>query len=81
MRGGNDSHRLLSVLNLRQCHIEFHGKLIKKGDMVIAVVKAANHDESQFADPDELDITRTINRNLAFGYGIHTCWVCAKAGW
>src|SRR5437870_7259473 len=27
MRGGNDSRRLLSVLNLRQCYIEFHGKL------------------------------------------------------
>jgi cytochrome P450 len=53
--------------------IELGGKLIKKGDMVIAVVKSANHDERQFADPDELDITRTIDRHLAFGSGIHTC--------
>jgi cytochrome P450 len=53
--------------------IELGGKLIKKGDMVIAVVKSANHDESQFTEPDELDITRTIDRHLAFGHGIHTC--------
>src|SRR5205823_14478958 len=49
------------------------GQQIKKGDLVIAVLLSANHDESQFTQPDELDIARTLDRHLAFGYGIHTC--------
>ncbi|WP_225990632.1 cytochrome P450 [Bacillus luti] len=32
-----------------------------------------NRDELQFMDSEELDITRTIKRHLAFGHGIHMC--------
>ncbi|WP_028400677.1 cytochrome P450 family protein [Ectobacillus panaciterrae] len=53
--------------------IELAGQQIKKGDMVIPVLKSANRDELQFTDPEELDITRTIKRHLAFGHGIHMC--------
>ncbi|MDQ7862474.1 cytochrome P450 [Peribacillus frigoritolerans] len=41
--------------------------------MVIPVLKSTNRDDFQFADPEELDITRTIKRHLAFGHGIHMC--------
>lgn len=37
------------------------------------MLKSANRDEHQFSQPEELDITRTMNRHLAFGYGIHMC--------
>ncbi|MCY9357097.1 cytochrome P450 [Bacillus spizizenii] len=53
--------------------IELAGQLIKKGDMLIPILKSANRDELQFTDPDKLDITRTIKRHLAFGHGIHMC--------
>lgn len=53
--------------------IELAGQQIKKGDMVIPVLKSANRDERQFTQPEELEITRTINRHLAFGHGIHMC--------
>lgn len=53
--------------------IELGGQQIKKGDLIIAFLGSANHDESQFTQPDELDIARTISRHLAFGQGIHTC--------
>ncbi|MFY4774032.1 cytochrome P450 family protein [Metabacillus sp. RGM 3146] len=53
--------------------IELAGQQIKRGDMVIPVLKSANRDEIQFMDPEELDITRTIKRHLAFGHGIHMC--------
>ncbi|GGD48362.1 cytochrome P450 family protein [Paenibacillus nasutitermitis] len=53
--------------------VELGGQRIKKGEMVIALVKSANRDESQFTEPEELDITRKINRHLAFGQGIHMC--------
>ncbi|WP_405083002.1 cytochrome P450 [Paenibacillus chitinolyticus] len=53
--------------------LELAGQAIKKGDIVIPVLKSANRDENQFTQPEELDITRTIHRHLAFGQGIHMC--------
>lgn len=53
--------------------IEIAGQKIKQGDMLIPVLLSANRDETQFTEPDELDIARKINRHLAFGHGIHTC--------
>jgi cytochrome P450 PksS len=46
---------------------------VRRGEMVSAVLGSANHDESQFPDPDTLDITRDPNRHLALGAGIHFC--------
>ncbi|MFS0600159.1 cytochrome P450 [Peribacillus frigoritolerans] len=49
------------------------GQQIKRGDMVIPVLKSASRDELQFTDSEELNITRKIKRHLAFGHGIHMC--------
>lgn len=46
---------------------------IRRGELVSAVVGSANRDESQFHDPDTLDITRDPNRHLSFGQGAHFC--------
>ncbi|HEY7200600.1 MAG TPA: cytochrome P450, partial [Candidatus Dormibacteraeota bacterium] len=40
---------------------------------VVVALVSANHDESLFTDPDELDLARALSRNLAFGHGIHVC--------
>ena len=53
--------------------LELGGQSIHKGDMVITMLASANRDESQFTDPDELDIARRLNRHIAFGQGIHMC--------
>ena len=53
--------------------VEIGGQVIPRGEMVLVVLAAANHDPERFPDPDELDITRTDNRHLAFGKGIHHC--------
>jgi cytochrome P450 len=53
--------------------IELAGQQIKQGDILFPVLLSANHDESQFTQPDDLDIARTLARHLAFGHGIHTC--------
>jgi cytochrome P450 len=53
--------------------ITIAGTTIPRGELVLAVVASANRDEHYFDAPDTLDITRTNNRHLAFGQGIHYC--------
>jgi cytochrome P450 len=53
--------------------VEIGDQVIPRGEMVLVVLAAADHDPGRFPDPDELDITRTDNRHLAFGKGIHHC--------
>jgi cytochrome P450 len=49
------------------------GVVIRRGEEVLAVLASADHDERRFSDPDGLDITRSDNRHLAFGHGVHYC--------
>src|SRR5436305_6201921 len=58
---------------------ELGGKIIRKGQAVIAVMAAGNRDPERFADPDRLDITRADNRHLAFGWASHFCFGAALA--
>lgn len=42
-------------------------------DRVLVNFAAANRDSSVFENPDEFDLTRRLNRHLAFGGGPHRC--------
>jgi len=53
--------------------MEFHGRQLKKGEGVIVFIGAANRDPDQFPNPQVFDVTRTPNRHIAFGMGIHFC--------
>ncbi|MEX2114050.1 MAG: cytochrome P450 [Pirellulales bacterium] len=59
--------------------VTISGVTIPKGSIVLAAIASANRDESQFADPDALDIAREPNKHLAFGLGIHFCLGAALA--
>ncbi len=49
-------------------------KEIRRGQSVIAVIAAGNRDPARFPDPDTLNLKRTDNRHLAFGWGPHFCF-------
>lgn len=50
-------------------NVELHGQTIKKGDKVVIWYNSANRDESKFADPERLDLTRDPNPQVGFGGG------------
>ncbi len=53
--------------------VEVAGTIIRRGELVYAVLGSANRDERQFPDPDRLDLSREPNKHLAFGLGVHYC--------
>ncbi|MFG2877550.1 cytochrome P450 [Streptomyces sp. NPDC048337] len=53
--------------------MELGGCPIPKESFVHLLMGSANRDPEVFENPDELDITRTANRHLAFGQGPHFC--------
>jgi hypothetical protein len=53
--------------------VEFGGKQILKGQLVGAMLGAANRDAEQFHNPNVLDVVRSKVRHVAFGFGIHFC--------
>jgi cytochrome P450 len=53
--------------------VEFAGVSMRKGDVVMCSLMAANHDSSEFPRPDEIDLTREEGPHLAFGVGAHHC--------
>ena len=53
--------------------IEFGGIEFQKGELIVALIGAANRDPAVFPDPDRLDVTRGRLKPLSFGGGIHFC--------
>lgn len=53
--------------------IEIGGQKIANGQTVLLLIGAANRDPDEFENADQLNITRSKNKHLAFGHGIHHC--------
>lgn len=49
------------------------GYTVTKGSTVAVGIASANRDEAIFENADQFDITRSNNRHVAFGLGIHYC--------
>ena len=49
------------------------GRYLPAGTPVTIGIGAANHDPSQFPDPERFDAGRKPNRHVAFGQGDHAC--------
>ena len=47
--------------------------MVPEGTSVHMIIAAANRDPSQFFEPEIFNISRSPNRHLSFGLGIHIC--------
>ena len=59
--------------------VAHHGQTVPAGSAILLLTASGNRDERKFADGDTFDIHRDIDRQLAFGYGIHFCLGSALA--
>lgn len=53
--------------------VELGGQRLEAGDPLLLSWLSANHDESEFEEPDRVVLDRSPNRHLAFGVGPHRC--------
>ncbi|GGP54329.1 cytochrome P450 [Saccharothrix coeruleofusca] len=70
--------RYLSIVHLginrvTTQEVRIGDEVIPEGATVVVSVPLANRDARQYADPDELDVTRPRGAHIAFGHGIHQC--------
>jgi cytochrome P450 len=56
------------------CDVTIGGVGIRRGDLVVVSLAAANRDPAVFADPDRFDPHRSgLRKQLAFAQGPHVC--------
>jgi cytochrome P450 len=62
-----------STFRYTSAPVEIGGVTIPAGEQVLISLASADRDPARFPDPDSLDVTRSENRHIAFGHGIHLC--------
>jgi cytochrome P450 len=53
--------------------VELGGHMIRRGELVIAILNSADRDPNRFPEADRLDVCRAGAKHLAFGRGSHYC--------
>src|SRR5262249_16620879 len=46
---------------------------IRRGEVALPLLASANRDEAQFPNADQMDVGRTPNKHVSFGFGVHYC--------
>jgi cytochrome P450 len=59
--------------------VTFWGQPIRRGQMILACLAAANSDPAVFEHPEQLNLHREPNPHVAFGDGAHYCLGAALA--
>ena len=61
------------LIRAAKTEVTLDGVTIPAGAMIFAWLASANRDEGQFPAPEQFDISRSPNKHVAFGHGIHFC--------
>ncbi|MFF3499864.1 cytochrome P450 [Streptomyces sp. NPDC003247] len=61
------------VMRVATSDLRIGDREVREGDSVTLWNVSANRDPSQFESPDVFDISRSPNRHLSYGVGIHRC--------
>ena len=51
----------------------WHGKQLRKGDLIFLMLAAANRDPRAFENPEAMDVHRNNERSMVFAPGLHHC--------
>ena len=62
-----------SMVRIALSEHEVGGQAIGAGERIYAMIASANRDSTVFDQADELDLARTPNAHVTFGYGAHFC--------
>jgi cytochrome P450 len=64
---------VMAVARIATSDTEIAGCPVRAGDHVMALIGAANVDDAEFADAEQVRFDREANRHIAFGGGVHRC--------
>ena len=53
--------------------MELHGQQLRRGDLVVPLIGAANRDPARHPEPDRLDVAGRDGGSVSFGSGAHVC--------
>lgn len=53
--------------------MELHGQRLRRGDLVVPLIGAANRDPARHPEPDRLDVVGRDGGSVSFGSGPHVC--------
>ena len=63
----------VTMARIAKCPVQLGDAQIETGDRVLLSFPAANRDPDVFPEPETVQLDRTPNRHVAFGYGQHRC--------